>query len=210
MNGKHDYRIGTILTYMLRSISRSPLVNGLVVFAAVALLAACSPPQPLNFSVQNVAVSPVGLDQDLRLVTVTPAAPDERTGDLPPAVASLTNTWKEATVEALSRAAIFNDDSHHHVNLEIKILKFYAPGAGITFPTETDARYTLIDRGNGAVIFSQMISAIGTTPMDFSLIGAIRGRELINRSAQNNIAAFINALELSSTVRWRTNRRSIS
>ena len=34
--------------------------------------------------------------------------------------------------------------------------------------------------------------------MDFSLIGAIRGRKSINRSAQNNIAAFINALEHSS------------
>jgi hypothetical protein len=197
MNRKHDDSIRSILMYALRAIPRVPLTKGLVGFAAIALLAACNPPQPLNFSVQNVAVSPVGLDQDLRLVTVTPAAPDERTGDLPPAVASLTNTWKEATVEALSRAAIFNDDSHHHVNLEIKILKFYVPGAGITFPTETDARYTLIDRGNGAVIFSQTISAIGTTPMDFSLIGAIRGRESINRSAQNNIAAFISALEHS-------------
>ena len=107
MNGKHDYRIGTILTYMLKSISRPPLVNGLVGFVAVALLAACSPPQPLNFSVQNVAVSPVGLDQDLGLVTVTPAAPDERTGDLPPAVADLTNTWKEATVEALTPSCHF-------------------------------------------------------------------------------------------------------
>src|ERR1700691_4988095 len=42
-------------------------------FALVALisLAACNPPQPLNFSVQNVQVSPVVADADLRGITVT-------------------------------------------------------------------------------------------------------------------------------------------
>lgn len=164
---------------------------------ALTLLAACNPPQPLNFSVQNVRPSPVALDADLRAVTVTPAAPNERTGDLPPAVAALTNTWKEATQEALTRTAVFNDESRHHVGLEVKILKLAVPSMGVTFPTDTDARYTLIDRGTGAVIFSQVISAQGTTPGDFAFVGAIRARESINRSVQNNIAAFIDALEHS-------------
>lgn len=165
-----------------------------VAVLAVVLLTACNPPQPLNFSVQNVHASPVVLDADLRAVTVTPAAPNERTGDLPPAVAALTNTWKEATQEALTRAAIFTDASPKHVSLEVKVLKLAAPSLGITFPTDTDARYTIIDRGTGAVIFSQVISSQGTTPMDFAFVGAIRSRESINRSVQNNIAAFIDAL----------------
>jgi hypothetical protein len=167
----------------------------IVSFMTIGLAAACSPPQPLNFSVLNVQPSPTALDEDLRAVTVTPAAPNERTGELPPEVADVTNTWKEATQEALARAAIFRDDSHNHVNLEVKILKFDAPGAGITFPTDTDAKYTLIDRASGKVVFTQIISAQGTTPMGFAFIGAIRARESINRSAQNNIAAFIKALE---------------
>ena len=161
----------------------------------MGLLTACNPPQPLNFSVQNVQASPVSLDADLRGITVTTGAPNERTGNLPPEVATVTNVWKEATQEALARAAIFDDDSHRHVNLEVKILKFDAPGAGITFPTDTDASYTIVDRATGAVIFSQLISAQGTTPMDFAFVGAIRQRESINRSVQNNIAAFIDALE---------------
>ncbi len=160
-------------------------------------LAACNPPQPLNFSVQNVQSSPTSLDADLRGITVTPGAPNERTGDLPPAVAAVTNTWKEATQEALARAAIFNDESRRHVNLEVKILKFYAPGMGITFPTDTDASYTLVDRRTGSVIFTKVISAQGTTPMEFAFVGAIRARESINRSVQNNIAAFMDALERS-------------
>jgi hypothetical protein len=117
---------------------------------------------------------------------------------LPPAVASITGTWKEATQEALARTAIFNDDSRHHVNLEVKILKLDAPSAGVTFPTDTDARYTLIDRSTGNVIFSQVISSEGTTPGDFAFLGVIRARESINRSVQNNIANFIAALERSS------------
>ncbi len=137
------------------------------------------------------------MDADLREVTVTPAAPTERTGALPPGVASVTNTWKEATQEALDRAAIFNDDSRRRVNLEVKILKFDAPPVGVTFPTFTDARYTLIDRASGEVIFSHIVSAEGSTPMDFAFLGAIRARESINRAAQNNIAAFVTALEAS-------------
>ena len=171
----------------------------LLAFAFMGFLTACNPPQPLNFSVQNVQASPVSLDADLRGITVTPGAPNERTGDLPPAVAAITGNWKEATQEALARAAIFSDESQRHVNLEVKILKFYTPGMGITFPTDTDASYTLVDRRTGAVVFTQTISAQGTTPMEFAFVGAIRARESINRSVQKNIAAFIDALEHSPT-----------
>ena len=183
--------------------ARFMFLNRLFALACVGSLIACNPPQPLNFSVQNVQASPVSLDADLRGITVTPAAPNERTGDLPPAVAVLTNTWKEATQEALARAAIFSDEGRQRVNLEVKILKFYAPGMGITFPTDTDASYTLIDRRTGAVVFTQTISAQGTTPMDFAFIGAIRAQESINRSVQKNIAAFIDALEHSPIAKSR-------
>ena len=184
----------TRLTFLLR----------ITTLVCAGPLAACNPPQPLNFSVQNVQASPVSLDADLRVITVTPGAPNERTGDLPPAVAALTNTWKEATQEALARAAIFNDESRQHVNLEVKVLKFYTPPMGITFPTDTDASYTLVDRRTGSVIFTQVISAQGTTPMDFAFVGAIRARESINRSVQKNISAFIDALEHSPVTKSRT------
>jgi hypothetical protein len=115
------------------------------------LLTACNPPQPLNFSVQNVQVSHVVVNADLRGITVTPAAPNERTGDLPPAVAGITNTWKEATEEALARTAIFNDESRRHTNLEIKILKLAVPPFGVTFPTDTAASYTIVDRSTGTI-----------------------------------------------------------
>lgn len=184
-------------------ITRLVFLARISTLACSGFLAACNPPQPLNFSVQNVRASPVSLDADLRGITVTPGAPNERTGDLPPAVAAVTNIWKEATQEALARAAIFNDESRQHVNLEVKILKFYAPPMGVTFPTDTDASYTLVDRRTGDVVFTQTISAQGTTPMDFAFVGAIRAQESINRSVQKNIAAFIEALEHSPVAKSR-------
>jgi len=177
---------------------RLPFGFQLLTLIAFLSLVACNPPQPLNFSVQNVQVSPVVADADLRGITVTPGAPNERMGALPPAVASITNNWKEATQEALARTAIFNDDSRHHVNLEVKILELEAPSMGITFQTDTVAAYSIVDRNTGAVIFTQVISAQGETPMDFAFVGAIRARESINRSVQNNIAGFISAIEHSS------------
>ena len=176
------------------------MLGAFLAVASTFSLAACNPPQPLNFSVQNVQPSPTHIDADLRAVTVTPAAPNERTGELPPVVAGLTNTWKEATQEALARTAIFNDDSRRHVNLEVKILKFDAPSAGFTFPTYTDARYTLIDRASGQSLYSQIISGEGETPMDFAFVGVIRARESINRSVQSNIAAFLHALESAPSI----------
>ncbi|MDB5397255.1 MAG: UDP-N-acetylglucosamine acyltransferase [Rhodospirillales bacterium] len=174
-------------------------LNGIKIalLSSVIFLGACAPAQPLNFSVQNVQASAVTVDADLRGITVTPGAPNERTGVLPPEVAAITNIWKEATQEALARAAIFNDGSKRHVNLEIKILKLDSPGAGFTFPTDTTASYTLVDRANGSIVFTQLISAEGETPLNFAFIGAIRARESINRSVQNNIAAFVDAAEHS-------------
>ncbi len=40
----------------------------LIALVALALLTGCNPPQPLNFSVQNVQPSSVAIDADLREV----------------------------------------------------------------------------------------------------------------------------------------------
>jgi hypothetical protein len=160
--------------------------------------------------VLNVQPSPTVIDADLKVITVTPGAPTERTGELPPAVAALAAPWQVATEEALGRAAIFNDNSQRHVNLEVKILKFDAPSAGVTFPTDTDARYTVVDRSTGTPLFSQVISAEGTTPYDFAFVGAIRARESINRAAQNNIAAFIRSLASSPIAAPRLRPTTVS
>ncbi|MNT72875.1 hypothetical protein D3C72_2115160 [compost metagenome] len=57
------------------------------------------------------------------------------------------------------------------------------------------ARYELIDRATGSIVYTQDISADGAVPFDHAFMGVTRARESINRAAQNNIKLFLQALE---------------
>ncbi len=61
--------------------------------------------------------------------------------------------------------------------------------------TKSAARYEIIDRANGDIIFTQDINSEGVVPFDYAFIGMIRARESLNRSVQQNIAQFLQALE---------------
>lgn len=103
--------------------------------------------------------------------------------------------WQTALVEALNQMAIFDDDANKKVSISVKILKLDLPGAGASMTTHTAARYQIIDRKTGGIIYTQDIEASGTTPFDYAFMGVIRARESINRSVQNNISLFLRALE---------------
>lgn len=177
-----------------------------LVLAALLVAASCTQVPPLNFSVPNVGLATERLDAELRSVTVTIARPDEQTGDVDAhlvetagqgigtggAVAAI---WKEALVDALNRSLFFRDDGAKRVNLAVKILKLDAPGFGAEMETETGARYEIIDRANGDIIFVSDIAAKGVVPADYDFLGATRARESINRSVQNNISLFLQQLE---------------
>ena len=129
-------------------------------------------------------------------MTVTVARPDEKTGDLPLGIEeNVPKIWETALTEALNKMAVFQDDAAKKVNLSVKILKVNIPGAGFSFTTETEARYEISDRRTGDIIYAQNISASGTTPADFAYLGVARARESVNRSVQNNILQFLQALE---------------
>ncbi|AVY67191.1 lipoprotein [Xanthomonas translucens] len=163
--------------------------------AAVALSGCASNP-PLNFSVPGVAVSEKKLDAELRSMTVTLARPDEAKGKMP-AVAQheVAQMWQTALTEALNRAAIFRDDAPRKFNLSVKILAIDIPAFGASMTTKTIARYELIDRASGAVVYSRDVTALGTVPMNYAFMGVIRVRESLNRSAQDNIGQFLQDLK---------------
>ena len=58
--------------------------------------------------------------------------------------------------------------------------------------TEAVARYVIIDRTAGDIIFVRDIASSGTAPVS---LGAARLQESINRAVQNNIAQFLQATE---------------
>lgn len=161
----------------------------------VAVLTGCAAPPPLNFSVPEVGVSKAKIDAEVKTVTVTLARPEEAKGEMPMGIESVTNFWKESLQEAIDRMAIFKDDSANKVSIQVKILAFEIPGAGASMTSKSIARYEILNRSNGSIIFTQDISAEGTVPWDHAFMGITRARESINRAAQNNIKLFLQGLE---------------
>ena len=169
----------------------------LVLIAAIAILiSGCAPIPPLNFSVPNVGLSQRKIDAEMKSLTVTIARPDEKTGNLPVGMEVIVpQLWQTALIEATNKMAIFQDDAKMKVNVSVQIRKLNIDQAGIEFATEAGARYEIMDRKSGDVIFTQEINSVGTVPFGFSAIGIARQRESINRAVQNNITQFLQSLE---------------
>lgn len=164
--------------------------------AAVLLFSGCASNPPLNFSVPDVGVSSKKIDGELKSLTVTLARPDEAKGKIPAAAQhEVPQMWQTALTEAVNRMAIFRDDSSNKLSLSVKILAIDMPLFGASMTTKTIARYELIDRATGGIVYTQDVAAEGVVPFDYAFAGVIRLRESINRSAQNNIAQFLQALE---------------
>lgn len=162
------------------------------------LATACAQPLPaLNFSVAHVMPARNRLDADLRSITVTPGQPGETIGRVSIDTGAM-NAWKEALNEALTRMAIFHDDSRNRVSLQVKILRTEVPPIGLSFTATVDARYEFVDRASGAVIYTQTVSSSGTAPYEFGTPAIARAREAANRAVQDNIAQFLRGLEATA------------
>ncbi|WP_058836434.1 hypothetical protein [Luteimonas abyssi] len=165
-------------------------------------LAGCASNPPLNFSVPNVGVTAQKVDADMRSLTVSLARPDEAKGKIPAAAQhEVPQMWESALTEALNRMAVFSDNSNRKVSLSVKVLELDVPAFGASMTTQTTARYEIIDRESGSIIYTQDISASGVVPASYAFAGMIRARESINRSVQNNIAQFLQALETIDVTR---------
>ena len=169
-----------------------------LVFLALCMsvLGGCAAPTALSFSVPNVGYSTKKIEAELRSMTVTVGRADEKKGNLPPGIEGTVPTlWQTALQEALNKMSIFKDDSPTKVNLSAKILALDIPGGGFSFTTKAIARYELINRANGDVIYTSDIESVGTVPADYAFLGVTRARESVSRAVQNNITQFLQALE---------------
>ena len=169
-----------------------------LVFLALCMsvLVGCAAPTAVSFSVPNVGYSTKKIDAELRSMTVTVGRADEKKGNLPPGIERFVPAlWQTALQEALNKMSIFKDDSPIKVNLSTKILALDVPSEGFSFTTKAIARYELINRANGDVIYTADIASQGVVPVDYAFMGGTRRDESISRAVQNNLTQFLQALE---------------
>ena len=155
-------------------------------------LAGCSPP-PLQFVPANVTISQNKLDAALvsTVVTVAPKAEARGKVDVAGAEADVTELWKSALDDTLLRTAIFRDSSSRRVSLTVKVLKFSKSDV-LGFGVTSIAKYELIDRNTGQVVYSKEIETAGRAS---DYVGVDRVRKAASRSVQDNITAFVQQLE---------------
>ncbi|MCW2245742.1 hypothetical protein M2352_001333 [Azospirillum fermentarium] len=173
------------------------MIKKVFLAAAIAIsLSACGPQiPPINFSPPNVGPTQTKLNAEVKSITVTVARPEEATGPLVFGIEAATPLWKTAVEEALNKMAIFRDDAPQKVSLSVKVLKLDTPDFGMNFTTTSAARYEIIDRATGSIIFTTDVNSDGVVPVDYAFVGAVRARESINRSVQNNILQFLQQLQ---------------
>ncbi|MDE0302462.1 MAG: UDP-N-acetylglucosamine acyltransferase [Gammaproteobacteria bacterium] len=80
------------------------------------------------------------------------------------------------------------------------MLKLDVPAFGFSFTTDAIARYEIVNRASGEIIFNQKITSIGEVPADYAFAGVIRARESVNRSVRNNIRLFLEAIKTADLV----------
>jgi len=174
----------------------------LLILVAAVILTGCQSSPPLNFSVPNVGYSKKKIEAELKSMTVSIARADEKTGDLPAGMETIIPAlWQTSIQESLNKMAIFQDDAGRKVNLSVKILKLEVPKMGFSMTTETAARYEIIDRKSGDIIYTQDISSKGEVPLNYAFEGVARVRESVNRAVQNNITQFLQAIETLDVTR---------
>lgn len=157
-------------------------------------LAGCQSPPAYHFTVTDVPTSTQKIDAQLGAVTVTMDSTDKR-ANLPKRYQGVDKFWQESLQDALKRSAIFQDTAGQTADLNVQILAVDFPSFAVDFKTKTIARYELIHQPSGAVLFTKDVQAEAEVPSEYALIGRTRARESINRSAQNNIKQFLQALE---------------
>ena len=170
--------------------------TGIIGMAYVGLLLGGCATRALNFTPQQVAPVASKVDAQLVSTNVTLASKSEALGKVEVAgfENELQSLWKTSLEDALGRSAVFRDQSPRRVNLSVKVMKLDVPSAGVVMRTTTIARYQLIDRETGRVVYSTDVETDGRVTGSEAFLGVTRARESVNRSVQQNISMFIERL----------------
>jgi len=172
------------------------ITKKIALLVAIAFLTTgCVSIPPVDFNVQDVGMVKNRKNVELRSLTVGFAPQVQQ--KVVEANATIPPIWKSGLTDSLNRSLIFQDDQKIRVNLSVRIVEFDVPEFGSDMVTKVGAIYEIIDRGNGALLFSDLIESEGVVPFDYAFLGAARAVESWNRAVRNNIADFINRLDMT-------------
>jgi hypothetical protein len=175
--------------------------------SAIALLSTgCQTLPPVDFGVGAVGVSQKKIDAELKTISVQVAPKNKQKGDVDIQMLESAGTqassgqaiisaWQTSLQDAFARMAVFNDLSNRKLSLSVTVLKLDIPSMGINFETETIAKYELIDRATGDIVYTSDVAAKGSVAGSESFLGVIRARTAASNSVRENIKQFLRELE---------------
>lgn len=173
---------------------------------AISLSACATQLPPVDFGVGAVGTSHHKINAELKTVTVQVAPKNtqkgkvaiqllESAGTQMSSGQGIVSAWQNSLQDAMARNAIFNDSSTTKLSLSVTVLKLDVPSFGAEFETETIARYELINRSNGDIVFSSDVASKGSCAMSEAFMGLIRARTAACNSVRENIKQFLRELE---------------
>lgn len=176
---------------------------------ASVILVSCAAPATLNFTPNNIEPVTVSkkIKAELKNINVSTATKEEQKGELQVGFfgneyeQSFKTTFKDALDEAITRSAIFTDESKNKLSLSAKVLQFETPGAGVNFNTKMLVRYDFIDRQSGKSKYMTEIHSSGSVPFDYAFSGAIRSTEARNRAVKSNIEKLLTNLQQNNFIK---------
>ncbi|MDI9332728.1 MAG: UDP-N-acetylglucosamine acyltransferase [Alphaproteobacteria bacterium] len=177
-----------------RRFSRSALV--MVLFLTGCTVA---PPSPYNYSVPNVGLSRVKHNAELKSINVSYASQQEATGPISATDERTPELWKSALGNAVKSMAIFRNEALKRLDLSVKITRLEPSGRGFDMIANAEARYDLVDRSNGDIVYSQNIATSGKVTFGENMMVIARTIEARNIAVRNNIAIFLQSLESVDT-----------
>ena len=174
--------------------------------APLLLSSGCQTLPPVDFGVGAVGVSRNKIDAELKNTSVQIAPKNNQKGEIDIQMLESAGTqassgqgivaaWQNSLQDALARMAIFNDLSNRKLSLSVVVLKLDIPSMGISFETETIAKYELIDRATGDIVYTSNVVSKGSVAASEAFLGVIRARVAASNSVRENIKQFLRELE---------------
>jgi len=172
-------------------------IRNIALLTLCALLAGCaSEVVQVNLVPTGITRSSASFDMEVKSVTVVIADKANQTGEVR-MNATFPPLWRDALQNAIDQAGLFKDDSPRKITVAAVIKKWKFNPTGFSNTTDVEADYSVIDRSNGQRLFEKDITNSASATAGDTWNAQARLIKLWNKAAQDNISAFVQALQAS-------------